>query len=108
MKQLPVVLVLLALTGAAIGAMQSPAAGPPLTAKELAAALAASPQGDEAIRLADRIRTAFGGRDALLRGLPPKIDELTVAWAVELAEPPPPAGPRPAVVRDVGHMRYAT
>ena len=58
-----------------------------MTIKEMDAALAAKPQGDEAIALADRIRTAFGGRDTLLRGAPPKIDDLTVGWAIELAEP---------------------
>jgi enterochelin esterase family protein len=78
----------------------------PITVREIDAALAAKPQGDEATRLADRLRTAFGGRDALLRGLPPKVDELTVAWAIELAEPLPSDAPRPAVVRDIGSARY--
>jgi len=79
---------------------------PTLTVKNLEAALAANPHGDDATGLADAIRTAFGGRNALLRGLPPKIDELTVAWAIELAEPLPADAPQPAVVRDVGNMRY--
>ena len=65
-----------------------------ITVKEIQTALAAKPQGDEAVRLADRIRTTFGGRNALLRGLPPKVDELTVAWAIELPEPLPPNTPR--------------
>jgi enterochelin esterase family protein len=88
-------------------ALTQPAAEPPsLSVKELADALAANPKGDDATRLADRVRTLFGGRNALLRGLPPKIDEVTVAWAIELAEPLPENSPRPAVVRDVGNMRY--
>ena len=106
MKQLSAVLVLFALGGAAASGVQSTTAGQPLAPKEIASALAANPQGDDAIRLADRIRAAFGGRDALLRGLPPKIDELIVAWALELAEAPAAGAARPAVVRDAGNMRY--
>jgi enterochelin esterase family protein len=87
-------------------AAAQPANAPPLTVQDLAAALAAGPQGDEAIALADRVRTMFGGRSGLLRGLAPKIDELTVAWAIELADAQPPEAARPAVVRDVGNMRY--
>src|SRR5262249_49862686 len=79
---------------------------PTLTVKNLEAALAANPHGDDGTGRGDAIRTAFGGRNALLRGLPPKIDELTVAWAIELAEPLPADAPQPAVVRDVGNMRY--
>src|SRR5262245_25045266 len=86
-------------------AMQPAAQPEPLTVKALESALAANPQGDDAARLADRIRTFYGGRNELLRGLPPKIDELTVAWAIELAEPPPAGALRPAVVRDVGNTR---
>jgi enterochelin esterase-like enzyme len=100
MRMIPLVVVALSLSTAAH------AAQPAITVKELDAALAAKPQGDEAIALADRVRTAFGGRNALLRGLPPKVEELTVAWAIELAEPLPPNTPQPAVVRDVGNMRY--
>lgn len=91
---------------AGTAAAQPSAAMPSLTVHDLAAALVAAPQGDEAVVLADRIRTMFGGRNALLRGLPPKIDELTVAWAIELSDPLPPDAARPAVVRDVGNMRY--
>jgi enterochelin esterase family protein len=89
---------------AVVAAQQAPEA--PLSVAELDAALAATPQGDAAVRLADRIRTTFGGRDALLRGVPPKIDGRTVVWAIELPEPLPANGPAPAVVRDVGNMRY--
>jgi enterochelin esterase-like enzyme len=104
MRNVSSFVVVLVLCAAAAGAQTAPQ--PPLTVKELAAALGANPQGDDATRLADRIREAFGGRNALLRGLPPKIDETTVAWAIELAEALPPEAARPAVVRDVGNTRY--
>jgi enterochelin esterase-like enzyme len=54
----------------------------PLTPKSLQAALAAKPSGAEAERLAERIRGYFG-KDNLTRGAAPKIDEVTVAWAME-------------------------
>jgi enterochelin esterase family protein len=75
--------------------------GPPLTPKALQAALSARPVGADADRLAERIRSYFGGREALQKGAAPKIDELTVAWAIE---PPPMAAnaPAPRVVADVG------
>src|SRR5436190_4843634 len=80
---------------ASVGFVAAQAPQPTMTVAEMAAALASNPQGDDATRLADSLRTAFGGRNALLRGLPPKIDELTVAWAIELAEPLPEGVPRP-------------
>jgi enterochelin esterase-like enzyme len=95
--------VVCALAVATAAATAQPAS---ITVKDIETALAAKPQADEAASLADRIRTAFGGRNTLLRGVPPKVDDLTVAWAIELAEPLPPDAPRPAVVRDVGNMRY--
>jgi enterochelin esterase family protein len=80
---------------------------PDLTPTTLSAALAANPQGAEADRLADRIRSFFGGSEALQKGAAPKIDELTVAWAVELATTPPPgkAAP-PRVVADVSGFNF--
>jgi len=51
----------------------------PLTPQTLAAALAAQPAGADAERLAERVRASFGGRETLMKGAPPKIDELTVA-----------------------------
>src|SRR5688572_21745126 len=74
--------------------------GPAVDPKSLSAALAAKPEGVEAERLADRIRTAFGGRDALIKGGPARIDELTVAFALEA--PSLPAGPAPRAVADHG------
>jgi enterochelin esterase-like enzyme len=57
--------------------------GPALTPGSLQTALAAKPEGAEAERLAERIRSYFGGSESLLKGAAPKIDELTVAWALE-------------------------
>jgi len=105
MKFPPAVLLAILLGGAVSAAQRPPAVGPALDPITLEAALAAKPQGAEAERLADRIRTAFGGRDALLRGAAPKIDELSVAWALELAEPLPNAAV-PRVARDTGNTSY--
>ncbi|HZS08237.1 MAG TPA: alpha/beta hydrolase-fold protein [Blastocatellia bacterium] len=68
-----------------------------LTPKSLQAALAAKPSGGAAESLAESIRTAFG-RDNLLKGAAPKVDELTVAWAIEA----PNAIATPKVVSDDG------
>lgn len=54
-----------------------------LTPKDLQAALAAKPAGAEADKLAADIRAWFG-KDELLKGATVKVDELTVAWAVEI------------------------
>lgn len=74
----------------------------PLTPKTLQAALAAKPQGQEAEQLADHIRSYFGGTGNLIKGGVPKVDELTVAWAVEAPQLPPNITPR--VVADVGAL----
>lgn len=78
---------------------------PELTPSTLSTALAAKPEGADADRLADRIRTYFGGSDTLLRGAPPKIDELQVAWALDVPRPPA-TGPGPRVVADVGFFNF--
>jgi enterochelin esterase family protein len=104
MKVASAVLAGLLLCGVARAAQQAPAAA--LDPKTLEAALVARPSGAEAERLAERIRTAFGGRDALLRGGAPKIDETNVAWALELAEPLPNAAV-PRVARDTGNTSYS-
>jgi enterochelin esterase-like enzyme len=106
MRFSPAIFVGTLLCGVAGAAPQRPAADPALDPKTLEAALAAKPQGAEAERLADRIRSAFGGRDALVRGAAPKIDELNVAWALELAEPLPPNAFGPRVSRDSGATNY--
>src|SRR5687767_10072759 len=72
-----------------------------LDPKTLSAALAAKPEGAEADRLADRIRTYFGGRDVLMRGAPARADELSVAFAIE-APNLPATGPGPRAVADHG------
>lgn len=91
---------------AGVASAQEPAA---LSPKALQAALAAKPEGADADRLAEQVRAYFGGSDVLLRGAPPKIDELLVAWAVEVPDAPAPAAPQPGatvpaarVVADVG------
>ena len=75
---------------------------PPLTPKTLQVALASKPEGAEAEKLADRIRAYFGGTESLMKGGAPKIDELTVAWALEA--PQIPANVTPRVVADVGAL----
>ena len=74
-----------------------------LDVRSLETALAANPQGAEAEGLAERIRQAFGGRDALLRGAQPLIDGTTVAWAVER-----PEGDQrpPRILRPYGNRSY--
>jgi enterochelin esterase-like enzyme len=75
--------------------------GPALTPKSLQAALSANPVGPAAEQLAERVRGYFGGSAAMQKGAAPKIDELTVAWAIEAQSlPGSSAGPR--VVADVG------
>lgn len=54
-----------------------------LTPKTLQAALAAKPGGADAEKLAEQIRAWFG-KDELAKGAMTKVDELTVAWAVEI------------------------
>src|SRR2546427_13273331 len=103
MRLLLAVLTGILLCGGVNAAQQRPAADPALDPKTLEAALAAKSQGAEAERLADRIRSAFGGRDALLRGAAPKIDEVNVAWALELAERRPPNTVAPRVARDTAN-----
>jgi enterochelin esterase family protein len=71
----------------------------PLTPKALQAALEAKPAGADADRLVGRIRSYFGA-DALLRGAPARVDELLVAWALELPQPLPDNAQAPRVVSD--------
>ena len=75
--------------------------GPALDPKSLLAALDAKPEGAAAERLADRIRTYFGGREVLMKGAPARVDELTVAFALE-ATNLPATGPAPRAVADHG------
>jgi enterochelin esterase-like enzyme len=75
--------------------------GPVLDPKSLSAALSAKPGGAEADRLAERVRGMYGGSETLLRGAPARIDELTVAFAVEAPSLPANAPP-PRAVGDHG------
>ena len=75
--------------------------GAQFTPESLETALSAKIDGAESDKLAERIRGYFGGSEALLRGAAPKIDELKVAWAIEVPKPPE-SGPGPRVVADVG------
>jgi Predicted hydrolase of the alpha/beta superfamily len=92
------VLVIAGVLSGAVLAQQTP----PLTPKSLQAALAAKPEGAEAEALAERIRAYFGGSEILLKGASPKIDELTVAWAVEAPQLAPNVTPR--VMADAGAL----
>src|SRR3954468_11955002 len=74
----------------------------PLTPKTLQAALAQKPEGPDAEKLAERIRAYFGGSESLGKGAAPKVDELTVAWALEAAQLATNVTPR--VVADVGAL----
>ena len=76
--------------------------GPALTPITMQTALAAKPEGAEAERLAERIRAYFGGSEALVKGAPAKIDELTVAWALEAPQLAANA-PVPRVAWDPGN-----
>ena len=51
-----------------------------------------------------RAALAVVDRDALMRGAAPKTDETTIAWALELAEPPTSGVTTPRVSRDVGGL----
>jgi enterochelin esterase-like enzyme len=63
------------------------AADGPLTVQELRQALDAKPGGADAEKLAERVRAAWGKQN-LPKGPAPKIDELTVAWAMEAEDAP--------------------
>jgi enterochelin esterase-like enzyme len=97
-----VALLVLALVAATPARAQD--AAPPFTPKSLEAALAAAAEGSDGERLAERIRAYFGGSELLAKGAAaPKIDELTVAWAIEV--PPLAANaPPPTVVSDAVHF----
>ena len=83
------------------GSIASAQEAPALDPSSLSVALAASPTGADADRLADRIRAYFGGRDVLMRGAPARVDGLSVAFAIE-APTLPPTGPGPRAVADHG------
>jgi enterochelin esterase family protein len=110
MKPVATALTLALLGGPALVMAQAPsqapspaarqAQTPALTARALEAQLASKPQGADAEALAARLRTTFDA-DAITRGAAPKVDELAVAWALELTDPPA-ATTRVRVVADGG------
>ncbi len=79
--------------------------GAELTPVSLDAALSSKVAGSDADKLVERVRTYFGGGEALAKGAAPKIDELKVAWAIE-APQAPASGPGPRVVADVGFFNF--
>jgi enterochelin esterase-like enzyme len=95
--KLPIFMTCVTLVVGAAGAQD----GPALTPKSLEAALAAKPLGPEAERLADRIREYFGGKETLIKGAPAKIDDVTIAWAIEA--PGVAANVVPRVSADIGN-----
>jgi enterochelin esterase-like enzyme len=88
---------LTSLLGIAVAAQQTS-----LAPRALDRLVAAQPQGAEADALGARIRTAFGGAEALTRGAAPLVDELSVAWALELPQPPAGSERPPRVASDTG------
>jgi enterochelin esterase-like enzyme len=103
-RALRTLVALVGLLPAGSHALAQPAPGD-LTPQALEAALAAAPTGAEAERLADRVRTSFGGRDALLAGTAgPKIEGRQVAWALELPLPLAADAPLPIVESDGVHF----
>jgi len=88
-----------ALCGAFLLGLAATARSQTLDPKSLASALEAKPAGADAEQLAARIRTWFGGSENLVKGPAPKIDDLTVAWAIEAPGLAPNVVPR--VVSDV-------
>ena len=74
----------------------------PLTPQTLGSLVAAQPHGAAVESLVTRIRTAFGGAEALARGAAPLVDELSVAWALELSQPPAAEARPPRVASDGG------
>ena len=83
------------------------AAQPPLlTPAQFGTLLAARPAGAEAEALADKTRAWFGTEN-LKRGPNPKVDELSVAWAVEAPGLAPDALPEVAAVDGSFRLRLA-
>ncbi len=68
----------------------------PLTPAALQTALAAHPGGESAMKLADRVREAFG-KEALTKGAVLRTEGLTAAWAIET-----PGAQKPQIVSEDG------
>lgn len=69
-----------------------------LTTQALTKRLAARPTGADAEKLADEVRSMFGGKAKLTRGPGPKVDGLNAAWAIEA----PGASAAPKVISEDG------
>jgi enterochelin esterase family protein len=80
-------LLLTALTTTLLGitALAQQPASTTLTPRALDTLLNAKPQGAEAEQLASRVRATFGA-EAIARGAAPQVDELQVAWALEVPQ----------------------
>ncbi len=76
-------------------------AQPPLTPTDLKSALSS---GGDKVALAEQVRAWFGA-DNLKRGANPKVNDLTVAWAIEVADLK--AGEEPRIVSDSGTFTQA-
>jgi len=88
---------LIALVGGLLLASAACAQQEQLTPRALQTALAARPSGADADKLAERIRGYFGPQN-LARWPGPRVEDVEVAWAVEVPEP----GGRVQVVADDG------
>jgi enterochelin esterase family protein len=80
-------LLLTALTTTLLGmtALAQQPASTALTPRALESLLNARPQGADAEQLAARVRTTFGA-EAITRGAAPRVEELQVAWALEVPQ----------------------
>ncbi len=72
---------------ATVNVTQTARAADPLTMETLSARLAAKPSGAGAEALANQVRAFFGkdraGKNSVLTGANPKVQELQTAWAIE-------------------------
>jgi enterochelin esterase family protein len=93
--RIPLIAAVTSLLGTAAVAQETP-----LTPQTLGSLVAAQPHGTAVESLVTRIRTAFGGAEALARGASPLIDELSVAWAIELSQAPASDARPPRVASD--------
>jgi enterochelin esterase-like enzyme len=88
-----------------LGLVGSAVAGPDaeaLAPRTLRARLEARPSGGDADRLAEAVRSWFG-KGSLPQGPSPKVEELDVAWAIEV----PGAAAAPRIVSEDGAFKLA-
>ncbi|HEU5116158.1 MAG TPA: alpha/beta hydrolase-fold protein, partial [Isosphaeraceae bacterium] len=94
MNRRPICVVLMTFGLIAGGNRLTPAADS-LSPESIQKALASKPSGDQAAKLVEDLKKTFGAR-SLASGAGPKVDGLTVAWAIEA----PDAKQAPRVVSD--------